>query len=78
MATASVTFTNTFEDGETSKLVINNVQSTKLSALKSKVIAFNESIATSDYPTRMVSKTGAKWKRISNVEITVTDRTYLF
>lgn len=78
MAETSVTFTNTFEDGTTDKLTINHLQSYQLANLKVLVKQFNSTISETDYPNRLVSKTGAKWKRISAVDISVVNRVYLF
>lgn len=76
--TASVTFTNTFEDGTTSNLTIDNLQTSAFDNTKILVKQFNRTLPESDFPNRLVSKTGAKWKRISACQITITDRTYFF
>lgn len=78
MAEVSVTFTNTFEDGTTDSLTINHVQSSAITNIKPAVKMFNSTIGETDFPNRLVSKSGAKWKRISGVDITVTNKVYLF
>lgn len=75
---ASVTFVNTFEDGTSSNLVFNNVQTSGLSDTKNQIKQFNTELPTSDFANRLVSKTGAKWKRISECKITTIERIYYF
>lgn len=78
--TASITFTNTFADGTSGNLTINNVQSTAINKddVKAAIKDFNSKIEESEFPRRLVSKTGAYWKRISGCKITTTTRNYLF
>lgn len=80
--TASVLFENTYEDGTTSTLQIDNLQVDALAEFGDVSIPaikqFNANLPTSDFASRMVSKTGAKWKRISGVKLIVSTRKYLF
>lgn len=76
--TASVTFENTFEDGTTANLTINNVQTTGMTNTKALIKQFNNELPGSDFANRLVSKTGAKWKRISGCKVTTIERIYYF
>lgn len=82
-ATTSIKFTNFFEDGTTSDLVIGDFDSkdfntTKYATMKAAVKEFNANFAESGYATKLQSKTGANWQRIDAVQVITTERIYYF
>lgn len=80
MATTSVKFTNFFEDGTTSDLVIGdfNPEDLQTNVIKQRVKLFNEQMETSDFPKRLQSKNGANWQKISQVQLITAERVYFF
>lgn len=86
MASSVVKFTNVFEDGSEMDITVGEISPTAsaLMSIKSKVMEFNSKIGKedfpdfADFPNLMVSKTGAKWKRIDKVQIITTQRNYIF
>ena len=86
MASSVVKFTNVFEDGSEMDITVGEISPTAsaLMSIKAKVMEFNEKIGDErypdfvDFPDLMVSKTGAKWKRIDKVQIITTQRNYIF
>lgn len=78
-ATSVIKFTNVFEDGTTSDLTVGEIEYGKVpTSLKTDIKNFNASMESSQYPDLLVSKTGAKWKRIGSVQVITTQREYIF
>lgn len=85
--TGVVKFTAVFEDGTEQVITVGEIDpeeaQTALSALKARVINFNQNIGVEgsdyeDYPSYMVSKGGANWKKIGRVQLVITERDYIF
>lgn len=75
--TATLSFTNQFEDDTKATVSLSNVDPTDINvdAMISKIEAAN---TAGTLKTLLSSKYGANWRGISAMKVTYTERTYLF
>lgn len=78
-AVTKLAITNVFADDTTIKITIDNLKRENLntSQIKEKVKAFNDANG-GDLATKMKSKNGFNWIGIKAVQITTTNREYIF